>query len=188
MAVVLASASPRRRELLAWVCPDFTVIPSSCEERVPQNCPAAMIAQTLAEQKAEDVAAQHPDDVVIGCDTVVVYDDHVLGKPKDAADCAQMLRALSGNKHTVYTGVCLRQGERVHCFTSSADVWFYPLSDEEIAAYIATGEPFDKAGGYGIQGKGGLLVERIDGDYYAIVGLPVARLRRELDHFLSENN
>lgn len=188
MAVILASASPRRRELLGWVCPDFTVIPSNCEETLPQDCPVPLAAQTLAAQKAEDVAKKHTDDVVIGCDTVVVSDNRVLGKPKDSADCKRMLRALSDRKHTVYTGVCICQNGRSRSFSSSADVWFFPLTDEEIDAYIATGEPFDKAGGYGIQGKGGLLVERIDGDYYAIVGLPVAALKRELERFLSKNN
>lgn len=185
MQIILASASPRRRELLGWICPDFSVIPSSCKEIVPADCAADTIAQLLAAQKADDVAQQYPQAVVIGCDTVVVHNGKVLGKPADAQACTEMLRSLSGDRHTVYTGVCLRQGERSFCFTAAADVWFYPLQDADIAAYIATGEPFDKAGGYGIQGQGGTLVERIAGDYYAIVGLPVARLKRELARFMS---
>lgn len=183
MALLLASASPRRRELLSWITPDFTVCPSTAPERIPDGCPIEQIAQQLAAAKAADVAARFPEATVIGCDTIVTIDDTVLGKPKDADDCRVMLRRLSGQCHTVYTGVCLHRGTRTECFTASAQVRFYSLTARDIDDYIATGEPFDKAGGYGIQSRGSLLVEEISGDYYAIVGLPVARLKRALAAF-----
>ena len=186
MDAILASASPRRQSLLQMVLPAFSVAPADIDESLPTGIAAEDAAEYLAAQKAAAVADLHPDALVIGCDTTVVIDAKILGKPKDTADCYQMLQQLSGRTHCVYTGVCLRMGEAERCFTVCTYVSFYTLTQEEIQAYIATGEPFDKAGGYGIQGLGAMLVEKIDGDFYNVVGLPVARLLRELTAFTEQ--
>lgn len=181
--VILASASPRRQSLLKLVVPDFSVYPADIDERLPVGIQACDAAEHLAKQKAAAVAADYPDSIVIGCDTVVVIGDQILGKPTDPEDCRRMMHLLSGKTHQVYTGVALQQGDRRRSFTVCTDVRFYALSDGEIDRYIATGEPFDKAGGYGIQGLGALLIEEICGDYYNVVGLPISRLLRELADF-----
>ena len=181
--VILASASPRRQSLLHMVVPDFSVYAADIDEQLPAGLGADKAAEYLAKQKAAAVSADYPDSIVIGCDTVVVIDDRILGKPADQEDCRKMLRLLSGRTHQVYTGVALQRGEHSRSFTVCTDVRFYTLSDMEIDRYIATGEPFDKAGGYGIQGLGALLIEGICGDYYNVVGLPVSRLLRELADF-----
>lgn len=184
MQVILASASPRRQQLLQMVVPEFVVHPADVEETMPPEIDAGDAAEYLCEQKARAVAQDYPANLVIGCDTIVAAGGKLLGKPKDEAECRQMLGQLSGKTHQVYTGVCLMHGEHCHVFSVCTDVSFYPLSPQERDSYIATGEPFDKAGGYGVQGLGALLVERIDGDYYNVVGLPIARLLRELSAFM----
>lgn len=180
MTYILASASPRRKELLSLMGIPFTVRVPDVDERVLPGQSAYDVARGLARQKAEAVAARFPESCVIAADTIVVVDEQILGKPRDEADAARMLRLLSGRGHRVVTGVCLMLDGRARVFSQETAVWFYPLSDEEIAAYISTGEPMDKAGAYGIQGRGALLVERVAGDYCNVVGLPVARLARAL--------
>ncbi|MBR4728326.1 MAG: septum formation inhibitor Maf [Clostridia bacterium] len=180
MALLLASASPRRRELLALAGVDFTVCVSNADESVPAGTPPAQAAMLTAEKKARAVAKTHPADTVLGADTIVVDGDAVLGKPHDAAQAKAMLRRLSGKTHTVITGVCIVRDGEAETFFAESRVTFYPLSDAEIDAYVATGEPMDKAGAYGIQGRGCTLVERIEGDYFNIVGLPVAAVVRRL--------
>ncbi len=185
MEIILASGSPRRKELLQYVFSDFKVIPSSAEEIYPENWETEKIPEFLAAAKAGDIAKNYPDALVVGCDTVVLAEGRILGKPKDKTDAEKMLRQLSGKKHRVITGCCaLRKGKSI-VFSQQTEVEFYPLTQEEITAYIQTGEPFDKAGGYGIQGHGALLVRAISGDYFNVVGLPVARLKRELQPLLS---
>ena len=181
--MILASASPRRRELLALAGFDFTVETAAVEETYDPALPPAKIVMHLAAVKSETVARLHPNEPVIGADTVVVLDEAILGKPRDAQDAAAMLRRLSGRVHQVYTGVCLRRGEKSICFHECTLVRFKELSDEMIAAYVATGEPMDKAGAYGIQGRGCVLVEGIQGDYFNVVGLPVSRLYDEMKDF-----
>ncbi len=183
MSIILASGSPRRKELMHLITEDFTVHPSDAEEALPAGMPVMMAAAFLADVKAKSVAAQFPEDLVIGCDTVVVLEDQIMGKPKDREDAFRMLRQLSGETHTVMTGVALYRGTQTSVFTSETEVTFYTLSDEEIHAYLDTGEPFDKAGAYGIQGKGSLLVREIRGDYFNVVGLPVAALSRAITQF-----
>ena len=180
-SIILASQSPRRQELIRSITSDVRVIVSKAQEILPAGIAPEAVAEYLAGIKAEGVAADRPDDVVIGADTVVILDGEVLGKPCGAEDAARMLRALSGKTHSVITGCAiLKAGERVS-FSEITRVEFYPLSEREIAEYIATGEPFDKAGAYGIQGRGCVLVKRIEGDFFNVVGLPVARLKRELE-------
>ena len=181
--VVLASASPRRKELLLQAGIRAEILPSHKEERSRAKTPAALV-KALSAGKAEDIAAGQPDGtIVIGSDTVVVRDGEILGKPKDPADCKRMLSALSGRMHKVVTGVAIFWDGRSASFSDETQVQFYPLSDAEIDAYAATGEPYDKAGAYGIQGRGALLAAGIHGDFYNVVGLPVARLARQLRSF-----
>lgn len=189
--VILASASPRRRELLKLITPDFEVAVSQAEEQAqePKDLPLEQLPGFYAQVKAEDIAAANPDKLVIGSDTGVLAQDEtgklqMLGKPADEADARRMLRMLSGRKHLVSTGCCLCYGGKSHVFTEIAEVEFYELTDAEIDAYIATGESGDKAGAYGIQGFGALLVKGIAGDFYTIMGLPVARLKREMEQLI----
>ena len=182
MTYVLASASPRRKELLELAQLPFTVHVPNAEEIIPPGLAPAQCAEHLAALKADAAACNLPNACIIAADTIVVVDNAILGKPKNEADAARMLRLLSGREHTVITGVCLLNTATAqkNVFSQETVVRFYPLSDAEIEAYVRTGEPIDKAGAYGIQGKGALLVESINGDYFNVVGLPVARLMREL--------
>lgn len=181
--IILASTSPRRRELLASAGVEFTVVPSHAEEVADDSLPAADIAMTNARLKAQAVEADHPDELVIGADTVVALDGHVYGKPRDDADAQRMLSELSGQTHVVITGVSLVKGEHSRTFAEQTLVTFKQLSPKQIAEYVATGEPADKDGAYGIQGLGGALVNHIEGDYNNVVGLPADRLLEELAHF-----
>lgn len=178
--LILASSSPRRRELMGYITQDFAVVTLPTQEDLPESIPPDKGVEALALRKAKAVAAQHPEDTVIGADTIVVLDGKVFGKPKDAPDAARMLRALSGREHTVYTGVAIVSPKGDTVFSEATAVRFIPLTDREIDAYIATGEPMDKAGAYGIQGRGALLVTGITGDYYNVMGLPVCRLAATL--------
>lgn len=177
---ILASGSPRRKELLSLVIPEYEVLVSGCEEVIPEGTPAEKVPAILAEQKALAVSKLRPEDTVIGSDTVVVLDDEIFGKPKSHEHAHEMLRALSGRRHFVYTGVAVAEKGEVRSFVQKTAVEFYELSDELIEKYIDTNEPMDKAGAYGIQGKGSVLVKGIEGDYFNVMGLPVAELARFL--------
>lgn len=192
--IILASASPRRKKLLEQIGITCEVIPSDREEVSDQTMPQEIVQQ-LSFRKAEDIfeklfpqgADERTEEltVVIGADTVVSLEGHVMGKPADEADACRMLSGLQGNTHQVYTGVTLfwKQGKTpcgYHTFFEKTDVSMYPMSREAIAAYIATGEPMDKAGAYGIQGKCAAYIRSICGDYNNVVGLPVGRLYQEL--------
>ena len=178
--VILASASPRRKELLGLITEEFKIIPSGVEEAVPDGIPPEEQPEFLARLKAEDIAKKYPQDIVIGADTSVIIDDCVLGKPGGSKQAKDMLKMLSGRTHKVVTGCAVIKNGECRSFSSVTEVEFYPLTDKEIEDYIATGECFDKAGAYGIQGKGGLLVKAIRGDWYNVLGLPVAQLVRVL--------
>lgn len=177
MAMILASQSPRRRELLGQMGFSFTVRPAKGEELPHPELTPAQLVEELARQKALEVSAEAAsDDVVVAADTVVAIDGVVLGKPRDKAHAAEMLSALSGREHTVYTGVAVKRGKTLLVEHEATQVRFRPLTQREIDLYIQTGEPMDKAGAYGIQGFGALLIEGIQGDYYNVMGLPVCRL------------
>ncbi len=184
MRIILASQSPRRRELLKTIFENFEIIPSSCEEVVPNNISTQNVAEFLANLKANDIAKKYPEALVIGADTVVIAENEILGKPKNEAQAKEMLNKLSGKTHTVITGVSLCFNGKNCSFSEITEVEFFDLSNDEIENYVKTHEPMDKAGAYGIQGKGSLLVKRIDGDYFNVVGLPIAKLKREIDEFL----
>lgn len=184
--IILASASPRRKELIASLDWKIEIIPSGAEETIESNLAPEQVPLQLALLKARDVAKNNPGAVVIGCDTVVIIGGEILGKPKDRADAKRMLHTLSGKTHTVVTGCALVCGAKEHFFSETSEVFFYELSDQEIERYLDLGEYTDKAGSYAIQGKAVLFVRYIRGDYPNIVGLPVARLSRELDSFISE--
>lgn len=188
MKYILASASPRRKELFANISEEFDILPSMIEEVVPEGVEIETVPEILASQKAADIAEQNPTALVIGADTGVFIDGKMLGKPKDAAEAAEMLRSLSGRTHKVITGCALYLGEEKITFSELTEVTFYPLSEQEINDYIATGEPNDKAGSYGIQGKGMVLVKEIRGDYFNVVGLPVAKLSRYIQKITTKND
>jgi septum formation protein len=174
--LVLASASPRRADLLRAASIAFTVDPADVPENPLAGEPPIVYAQRLAREKALAVVRRHPGETVLGADTVVVIDDYLLEKPSDAADAARMLRLLSGRTHQVITGVCLVAQAFERTEAELTQVTFSCLSDEEIAAYVCSGEPMDKAGAYGIQGMASRWVTGIVGDYFNVVGLPVARV------------
>lgn len=185
--IILASASPRRRELLKLICEDFKSVSPDVDETVPAQVEILERPQFLAVKKAMHVCGELSEKaVVIGCDTGVFIDDEMLGKPKDEEEAFSMLKRLQGKDHLVVTGCCITDGTHKREFSVTSRVFFYPLSDEDIRDYIATGEPMDKAGAYGIQGKGSLLIEKIQGDYFNIVGLPLSALTREFKAFLRE--
>lgn len=184
MALILASGSPRRKELLSLITPDFEIRVSAAEEKVDPSLSPDETVCSLAAQKAAAVEPSLSDgDVLIAADTVVYIDGGILGKPHSREEAFSMLAALSGRKHTVYTGVCISDGKKRVSFAERTEVEFFALTAGEINAYIDTGEPFDKAGAYGIQGRGALLVKGIEGDYYNVMGFPVARASRELAAF-----
>jgi septum formation protein len=176
--VILASQSPRRRELLQLVGIPHAVQPADVDETYTPGEEPMAHAERLAREKAATVAAGDPDALVIGSDTIVVVDGDVLGKPRDEAHAAQMLTRLSGRSHVVMTAVAVRWAGGERSAVEVVGVTFHPLEVQEIQAYIATGEPMDKAGAYGIQGYGATIVERVDGDYFAVMGLPLQRMVR----------
>lgn len=176
--LVLASKSPRRHELLKIITEDFVVKSADVEENLPEGISPEGAVLYLSKIKAEPLA--NDVDTVIGADTVVAINGKILGKPKNRDNAFCMLKELSGNTHSVFTGVTIFKGDSATSFYAETKVKFYDLTDDEIRAYVATGECDDKAGAYGIQNKGALLVESFEGDYFNIVGLPVARLYREL--------
>ena len=176
--IVLASNSPRRKELLRLISPGFEIEPAEIDERLDSNIPL--------DKMPEHLAVKHPGDIVIGCDTGVFINNMMIGKPGTDKTAFEILKLLSGKTHRVITGCAVFKGDEMISFSQVTEVEFYPLTDDEINAYIATGEPNDKAGAYGIQGKGALLVKQIKGDYYNVVGLPIALLKRKLSEFLKE--
>lgn len=178
--LILASSSPRRRELLENLQLPFEISSSNIDETFDKNMSPEQIVMELAHRKAKCVAMKRPDAFVIGSDTIVFFDGQVLGKPNTEQEAAEMLKKLSGNSHYVYTGVSIISPTNHVNFFEKTEVVFWELTDEHIANYIQTGEPFDKAGSYGIQGYGSLLVKKINGDYFSVVGLPIARTIREL--------
>ncbi|WP_297986917.1 nucleoside triphosphate pyrophosphatase [Oscillibacter sp.] len=183
--IVLASASPRRQELLRRIgIEDFDIRVPEVEESFPQGLTPPEVVAHISREKADAAAALcTPEEIVITADTMVFLDDQRLGKPADEADALRMLTSLQGRRHTVCTGVTVRQGDCRLTEAESTDVYFRPASREELLAYIKTGEPMDKAGAYGVQGKGALLVERLDGDFFNVMGLPLLRLSRMLARF-----
>jgi len=182
MKIVLASQSPRRKELLGLFHIPFTVRVADVDETMDDTLsPYDAVAQ-ISRKKAQ-AAQQSEDELIIAADTIVVCKEQILGKPRDEADARRMLRLLSGTEHQVMTGMTVLKGDRCVVCTEVADVHFRSLSDTQINAYIQTGEPMDKAGSYGIQGGAALFVEKIVGDYYNIMGLPVCRLGQILEEF-----
>jgi septum formation protein len=180
MKLILASASPRRSELLRNAGIAFTVEPADVPEQALPSEQPLQYAQRLARDKARAVFARHPDNVVLGADTIVVADELLLEKPRDVEDAARMLRILSQRTHQVISGVCVMASGFEQTEAEITEVRFSPLSAEEISDYVATGEPMDKAGAYAIQGIASRWVERIDGCYFNVVGLPVPRVYRML--------
>ena len=178
--IILASASPRRSELMTLAGFRFDVIRADIDEIVPEKALPQEVVMSLALQKAQAVAKDHRKSAVVGSDTVVALDGKILGKPRSEKEAAEMLRSLSGRIHKVFTGVAIVCGEKVTSFFEETEVEFYPLTDQEILDYVATGEPMDKAGAYGIQGRGAVLVKRINGDYFNVMGLPISKVYREL--------
>ena len=180
--LVLASASPRRLELLRSIGIDVRVVPSRYDEPQRDDLPPRELAVLHAQEKAREVAARIPDALIVAADTVVDLDGITLGKPRDAADARRMLRALSGRAHDVHTAFTLVDPTtRASCHeVETTRVWFYDLDDEQIAAYVASGDPADKAGAYGIQGSGATLVRRVEGDFYTVMGFPLGRFARAL--------
>jgi septum formation protein len=181
MGIILASASPRRQELLAYITDEFKVMPSGVEEIVPKGLAAQKQPQYLSRLKACDIAKSYPNDTVIGADTSVILGCEILGKPKDRDDARKMLLNLSGRVHKVITGCTVVKNGEIKSFSVVSRVKFQKLSVAEIEAYLDTDEPYDKAGGYGIQGKAALLIEKINGDYFNVVGLPLSRLNQALN-------
>lgn len=177
--MILASASPRRRELLAQAGIPFEVMVSHAAENITQEEPGEIV-KGLSRCKAGAVAAVYPERTVLGADTIVVLDGAILGKPQDEADARRMLTALQGRTHQVYTGVTLIKGARIHSFYEKTDVAVYPMTSEEIEAYVQSGDCMDKAGAYGIQGQFAVHIRGVHGDYNNVVGLPIGRLWQEL--------
>lgn len=181
--IILASASPRRSDILKTCGFEFDVIvPNVDENQIQIEDPKGLVC-ALAKLKADSMPIR-ANQVIISADTVVALDGVIYGKPKDEQDAFDILKNLSGKNHKVFTGVSIKSQDKSETFYIESDICFYELSDKEILDYIATGEPLDKAGAYGIQGKAGLFVKEVHGDYFNIVGLPVARLNQELKKFL----
>ena len=178
--MILASQSPRRRELLALVGIPHEVRPADIDETYLPGEPPRDHAERLAREKTAAIAAAEPDALVIGSDTIVVVDGDVLGKPAEAEEAGRMIARLAGRTHTVMTGVAVAWRGQTRSAVEEVDVTFHPLSAREIAEYVATCEPMDKEGAYGIQGYGATIVARVDGDYFAVMGLPLQRLVRLL--------
>lgn len=183
LQLVLASQSPRRMELLQSLGYPFTTCPAVGEEvLLPEYTPHEMV-QSLAQQKAKEVAEKYPDGVVIGGDTLVLLDGTLLGKPKTTAEAEKMIMSLQGNTHSVLTGISIISKEKTVSFVEETRVTFRGLTPSQVTHYVARGESLDKAGGYGIQGAGAFLVERLEGDFYNVMGLPLCALGKKLGEF-----
>ncbi len=181
--IVLASKSPRRRELLGMLGLEFTLASPNADETLPEGISPREGVEELSRRKALSLSGEYPNDLIIAADTLVAVDGRCLGKPRDPSEARRMLSELSGRSHEVFTGLTICLGERIVTKSERTEVIFRALSDEEIEAYVSSGEPMDKAGAYGIQSKGSLLVEGIRGDYFNVVGLPVCTLGLMLKEF-----
>ncbi len=181
--IILASSSPRRKELLKKIVNNFKVVPSDFDESIPDSINCMDLAEYFAVQKVKSVSKDYKGDIVIGADTLIVYNNKIYGKPKDKTEAREMLKTFSGNMHYVITGVCVMSSTRTISFSSVNEVYFYSLSDEEIDEYLLNDEYEDKAGSYAIQGKASLFIKKINGEYNSIVGLPIAELNRILKNF-----
>ena len=181
--LILASGSPRRKELLALVTPDFAVKVSDVDESAITAPTPAGLAKALARAKCLAVAETEPEALVLGSDTVVEFEGEVFGKPKNRQDAQRMLQALSGKRHYVHTGVCMAQGDHIENFVVSSAVDFFPIEEADLQGYIDTKEPYDKAGGYAIQGHAAVWCKGIEGCYYNIMGLPVSQVAQALKKF-----
>lgn len=178
--IILASASPRRKEILELADLKFDIMPSNAQEITTKTAPNEVVME-LASIKAKDIYKKsEKQSMIVGADTVVAYQGQILGKPADKADAKRMLTMLSGQTHEVYTGVCIIEDGKTKTFYEETKVTFYEISDEQIDHYIKTGEPMDKAGSYGIQGKAAVFIKGIEGDYYNVVGFPIARFLQEI--------
>ncbi len=183
--IILASASPRRQQLLSLICDDFSVEPSDIDETVNSNTDLEKTPELLAIKKAEHIfKIGHYNDIVIGCDTGVFINNNMLGKPKSKEEARKMLFMLSGKEHKVITGCAIFHKDTLISFSQTTTVKFYKLTKDDIEDYVSSGEPMDKAGAYGIQGKGAMLVKGIRGDFYNVVGLPVALLNKRLKELI----
>lgn len=181
-SVILASASPRRKELLGKIFTDFKVIVSKVDENFKEGISIYKQPEHLAFIKGESVSREHPEGLIISADTCVFFGEEILGKPVNKEDAVRMLRLLSGKTHKVITGCALFYNGKVNTFSVCSEVEFYELTDSEIKEYVESGDCMDKAGSYGIQSKGGLFVKAIHGDYFNIVGLPIAELNRQINN------
>lgn len=186
--IVLASASPRRKELIALISDNVVIRPADCDESLPENIGARQAVEYLSKIKNDAASTSAANEIIISADTVVSVCDEILGKPVDKADARRMISLLSGKTHQVYTGVTISHKNQSVTFSEKTDVTFFPLTNEEIESYIELDSIYDKAGAYGIQGEASLLVSGISGDYFNVVGLPVARLNRELSQFIKGIN
>lgn len=185
MKIILASGSPRRRELMKYIVQDFEAVSLDTDETLPDGIDPMKASEYLANVKALAAAIKYPDSVVIGCDTTVICNGDILGKPHTKEECISCITLLSNARtHQVVTGCSIMYGDMIESFSEITDVSFRELSDEKIEKYASTDEPYDKAGGYGIQGLGSELIYNIDGDFFNVVGLPVTRLYQELKKFL----
>lgn len=178
--LILASQSPRRRDLLSMLGLDFTVVTADIDETMDETLSVEDAVAEVCKRKAEAVAALYPHDTIISADTIVVVDGKVLGKPQNEDHAKEMLRSLSGRSHTVMTAFCLWENGKAVTHVEKTNLRFKPLSEEEINAYVATGSPMDKAGAYGIQDQASVFVEALEGDYYNVMGLPVCALVKAL--------
>lgn len=188
MQLILASSSPRRKELMKVITENFTISAANADETIPKGMAAECVSEYLAALKADTVSKEFPKDVIIACDTTVICDERILGKPRDKSECREFMKLLSGHSHIVITGCAIRCGDITRAFSVQTAVFFRELASAEIETYISSDEPYDKAGGYGIQGKASLFIEKINGDYFNVVGLPVSRLYMELAQFLNNIN
>ena len=184
MNVILASKSPRRTEILNLMNIKHIIIPSQEEEKIEKQLSPVEVVKSLAFQKANSIAKDHPDDLVIGSDTIVVVNNEILGKPKDHNDAVRMLLLLQNNTHQVMTGVSLIKGNKIDTFVDIADVTFNEMTKEQIEEYLKLEQPYDKAGAYGIQDKHANFVKNITGDFYTIMGLPKEKLQKHLSKFI----
>ncbi|MEG0254843.1 Maf family protein [Vagococcus sp.] len=184
MTVILASSSPRRKELLSKAVTTFDILPADIDETVGQNEMPLAYVERMGEEKAMCIAKNYPKDIVIGCDTTVVLGNEIMGKPKDDEDAYRMLEKLSGTTHQVLTSVYIKTPTEAFKKTEEVNVVFYDLSPSDINAYLATGEHRDKAGAYGIQGQGALFVKEISGDYFSIVGFPIGYVNQVMKKIL----
>lgn len=182
--LILASKSPRRKELLQDCGFAYRIISCDCDETIQKDLPIEKAIEQIAYQKAKTVLQAFPHQLVLGCDTMVIYQGHPLGKPKDREDAKRMLTQLSGKTHHVISGVAILGADTHIVFHEITEVTFYDIEEELLQSYLDSDEPYDKAGGYGIQGKGKLFVKEIHGDYYNVMGLPVAKIYRELKKLL----